>query len=170
MYQYLTTLVAVHQSVLLLLVELLGGVILLLMIIVVLCIVILCMKRSHRKKDDKGTYGIDKLNSDVILIIIHHMMSLLIIIHHTKSLKLIQWTIHMTQLIQEVQMFLLLLTHLIMFTLNPIVKQVKMNTTTYVQPNDVDGYIKIYPTTGQSHGIRDIHSHSIANSPLKVAS
>ena len=34
----------------------------------------------------------------------------------------------------------------------------------YVQPNDVDGYIKIYPTTGQSHGIRDIHSHSTANS------
>ena len=40
----------------------------------------------------------------------------------------------------------------------------------YVQPNGVDGYIKIYPTTGQSHGIRDTHSHSIANSPLQVAS
>ena len=33
----------------------------------------------------------------------------------------------------------------------------------YVQPNDVDGYLKIYPSTGQSHGIRGINSHSTAN-------
>ena len=40
----------------------------------------------------------------------------------------------------------------------------------YVLPNeltqqsDVDGYVKIYPYTGQSHGIRGIHSHFTVNS------
>ena len=39
----------------------------------------------------------------------------------------------------------------------------------YVQPNDTDadGYIKIHPSIGQSHGIRGIHSYSTANTPLQ---
>ena len=41
----------------------------------------------------------------------------------------------------------------------------------YVQPNEptqhseVDGYIKIYPTNDQSHGIRGVHSYPTANTP-----
>ena len=45
-----------------------GGVILLLMITVVLCIVILCVRRRHRKEipvDDKVFYNTSKLNTDV---------------------------------------------------------------------------------------------------------
>ena len=44
-----------------------GVVILLLMIIVVLCVVILCMRRSHRKRDKKVLYNINKPNTNVAI-------------------------------------------------------------------------------------------------------
>ena len=167
-----------------------GGVILLLMIIVVLCIVILCMRRSHRKKDDKGTYGIDKLNTDVILIIrnpscdvtIDHNRSCDVTIDHNPSCDV---TIDHNPSCDVTKANTVDYSY---DTINPggsdvpIITNPSYNVHTkpysktsedeynYVQPNDVDGYIKIYPSTGQSHDIRGIYSHSIANSPLQVAS
>ena len=132
------------------------------MIIVVLCIVILCMRRSHRKQDDKVPYGINKLNTDVT---IDHNRSCDVTIDHNPSYDVTKAsTVDYSY-----------------DTINPGGSDVPITTNpsynvhtkpysktsedeyNYVQPNDVDGYINIYPTTGQSHGIRGIHSYSTAN-------
>ena len=101
------------------------------MITVVLCIVILCMRRCHRKGkfpvDDKVYYDLTDLNTDVN---IDHNPSYVVTTPDTVEytaqqeiqLFLLPWPV--THLI----IFLLLLTHLIMFLLNPIAK---MNTTMY---------------------------------------
>ena len=122
-----------------------GGVILLLMIIVVLCIVILCMRRSSRKKELHVVDNTAKLNTDVTL-------------DSNPSYDVIK-TLGGSD---------------VPITTNPSYNahtkpysKTSEDEYNYVQPNDVDGYIKIHPTTGQSHDIRGIHSHSTANSPLQ---
>ena len=133
-----------------------GVVILLLMIIVVLCIVILCMRRSHRRADDKVPYGINKLNN----VTIDHNLS-----YDVTEANTVDYSYD---------------------TINPGGSDVPMTTNpsynvftkpysktsedeyNYVQPNDVDGYIEIYPSTGQSHDIRGINSYSTSNSPKQA--
>ena len=118
-----------------------GVVILLLMIIVVLCIVILCMRRSHRKKGSDVT----KVN-----------------------------TVHMEHLYDTIDPG----GSDVPITTNPsynvhtqCYSKTSEDECNYVQPNEFtqhsesDGYMKIYPTTGQSHGIRGVHSHPTANTP-----
>ena len=134
-----------------------GGVILLLMIIVVLCIVILCMRRSHRKKgfeDDKVTYSTSKLNKDVSM---DYNPS-----YDVTKASTVDYSYDDT------------INPDVPITTNPSYNvhtkpysKTSEDEYNYVQPNDVDEYIKIYPTTGQSHGIRGIHSYSTANSTIQ---
>ena len=147
-----------------------GGVILLLMIIVVLRIVILCMRRSHRKKDDKGTYGIDKLNTGVILIIRNPSCD--VTIDHNPSCDVTKANTvdYSYDTINPGGSDVPIITNPSYNVHTKPYSKTSEDEYNYVQPNDVDGYIKIYPSTGQSHDIRGIHSHSIANSPLQVAS
>ena len=134
-----------------------GGIILLLMIILVFCIVILCMRRSHRKTGSHVVDNATKLNTDVAM-------------QYNPSYDVTK-------------------VHYIYDTINPGGSDVPITTNpsynvhtkpysktsedeyNYAQPNEPtqhsksDGYIKIYPTIDQSHGIRGIHSHPTASTP-----
>ena len=128
-----------------------GGVILLLMNIVVLCIVILCMRRSCRKKGLHVGDNTIKLNTDVP---IDHNPSYDVTAADTVD--------HLYDTINPEGSDVPITTNPSYNVHTKPYSKTSEDEYNYVQPND--GYIKIYPTTGQSHGIRDIHSHSIANS------
>ena len=132
-----------------------GGVILLLMIIVVWCIVILCMRRSHRKKGSPVVDNTIKLNTDVTIENnpSYDVTKANTLDHIYDSIKLEDSDV-----------------------INPTYdvhtkpcSKTNEDEWNYIQPNEPtqhsDGYIKIYPNTDQSHGIRGIHSHSTANTP-----
>ena len=139
-----------------------GGVILLLMIIVVLCIVILCMRRSHRKKGSHVVDNATKLNTNVT-------------IDHNPSYDVTKVnTVYMEHLYDTIDPG----DSDVPITANPsnnvhtkCYNKTSEDEYNYVQPNEFtqhsesDGYMKIYPTTGQSHGIRGVHSHPTANTP-----
>ena len=123
-----------------------GGVILLLMIIVVLSIVILCMRRSHRKKGSHVVDNTAKQNADVTL-------------DYDPTYDVIKNTINPGDSVAPI-------------TTNPSYNvhtkpysKTSEDEYNYVQPNDVDGYIKIHSNTDQSHAIRGILSHSTTSSP-----
>ena len=132
-----------------------GGVILLLMIIVVFCIVILCVRRSHRKKGSPVVDNTIKLNTDVTIENnpSYDVTTANTLDHIYDSIKLEDS--HVTNPSHVVHT-------------RPYSKT-NEDECNYVQPNEPtqhsDGYIKIYPSTDQSHGIRGIHSHSTANTP-----
>ena len=144
-----------------------GGIVLLLMIILVLCIVILCIRRSHRKKGSNATDNTTKLNTNVTM---DHNPSYDIAMDNNPS-----YDVSKVDYSYD--------------TINPRDSDLSMTTNpsynihtkpysktsedeyNYVQPNELiqhlelDGYIKIYPTIDQSHGIQGIHSHPTANTP-----
>ena len=131
-----------------------GGVIL---IIVMLCIVILCVRRSHRKKGSP-VHVVDNttiLNTDVTIENnpSYDVTKANTLDHIYDSIKLEDSDV-----------------------INPTYdvhtkpcSKTNEDEWNYIQPNEPtqhsDGYIKIYPNTDQSHGIRGIHSHSTANTP-----
>ena len=148
-----------------------GGIILfLLTIIVVLCIVLLCMRRSHRKKGSHVVDNTTKINTNVT---IDHNPSYDITMDNNPSYDVSK--VNAVDYSYD--------------TINPRDSDLPMTTNpsynvhtkphsktnedeyNYVHTNkptqhsEVDGCIKINPTTDQSHGIQGIHSHPTANTP-----
>ena len=137
-----------------------GAVMLLLMIIEVLCIVILCMRRCDGKGDDRVPCGINKLNTDVSM---EYNPS-----YDVTEASTVDYSYDTNNPGGSD----------VPITANPSYNvhtkpysKTSEDDYNYVQPNepmqhsDVDGYIKMYPSVDQSHGIRGIHLHSTVNSP-----
>ena len=131
-----------------------GVVVILLMIIVVLCIVILCMRRSSRRADDKVPYGINRLNN--------------VTMDNNPSYDVTKANTVDYDTINPGGSDVPITTNPSYNVHTKLYSKTREDEYDYIQPNDVDGYLKIYPSTDQSHGIRGIHSHSTANSTKQV--
>ena len=117
------------------------------------------MRRSHRKQDDKVPYGI---NTDVTM---DHNPSYDVSMDHNPSYDVTKDNTvdYSYDTINPGGSDVPMITIPSYNVHTELYSKTSEDEYNYVQPNDVDGYINIYPTTGQSHGIRGIHSHSTAN-------
>ena len=130
-----------------------GVVVILLIIIVELCILILTLRWPHRKKD-RGLHAVDNtanLNADVTM-------------EYNPSYDVTKANTVDYDTINPGGSDVPITTNPSYNVHTKPYSKTSEDEYNYVQPNDVDGYLKIYPNTDQSHGIRGILSHSTANS------
>ena len=117
------------------------------MIIVVSCIVILCMRRSSRKKGSHVVDNTTKINTDVVM-------------HGNPSYDVAKVD-HIYDTIEPGDSDVTDPSYNVHTKAYSNASEDEYNYVKSMQHSD--GYLKVYPSTDQSHETQGIHSHPTAN-------